>query len=362
MKNNLETVTAPQAMKTRHLRFHEALREALDQALAEDPSVYVMGLGVPDPKGVFGTTLDLATKYGAERVLDMPTAENGMTGIAIGSAVTGMRPVMVHQRLDFAMLAIEQIVNQAANWHYMYGGAKPLPLVIRLIIGRGWGQGPQHSQALHAWFGHIPGLKVVAPAIPYDAKGMLAESIKDNNPVIFIEHRWCHNLIGNVPEEAYSVPLGKANVLRTGEDVTIVGVSFMTIEAQRAAEKLAEHGVSCEVIDLRSINPLDFDTIHRSIKKTKRLIVADIGWTNMGISAEILARALESAVDFKSVPKRIALPECPSPCTPALSKHFYPSWDNIANTASQMLSLNVEFSKNPDERLDIPDPSYTGPF
>jgi len=191
----------------REIKFYEALNEALDQCMAAEPSVYVMGLGVPDPKGIFGSTLGLQDRYGPGRVMDMPVAENGMTGVAIGSALAGMRPVMTHQRIDFALLALEQLVNQAANWHYMFAGKMKIPLVIRMIVGRGWGQGPQHSQNLHTWFAHVPGLKVVMPATPYDAKGLLISSIEDDNPVIFIEHRWLYNITGFVPGNMYRVQL-----------------------------------------------------------------------------------------------------------------------------------------------------------
>src|SRR5258708_18997424 len=188
-------------------KFHEALLDATDICVARDPNVYLMGLGVPDPKGIFGTTLGLQQKYGPKRVLDMPVSENGMTGVALGSALVGMRPILTHQRLDFALLAMEQMVNQAAKWHYTFGGELKVPMVIRLIIGRGWGQGPQHSQSLHAWFAHVPGLKVVMPATPADAKGLFIASVEDNNPVIFIDHRWLHNITGQVPKGHYTVPI-----------------------------------------------------------------------------------------------------------------------------------------------------------
>ena len=174
----------------RELKFSQAINEAVDLCMAKDPAVYIMGLGVPDPKGIFGTTLGLQQKYGSKRVMDMPASENAMTGVAIGSALVGMKPIMTHQRMDFALLAIDQIVNQAANWHYMFGEQVNVPIVIRMIIGRGWGQGPQHSQSLQAWFAHVPGLKVVMPATAYDAKGLLIAGIEYNNPIIFIEHRW----------------------------------------------------------------------------------------------------------------------------------------------------------------------------
>lgn len=346
----------------RSLRYFEAIREALDYSLAVDPKVYLMGLGVPDPKGIFGTTLGLATKYGEHRIMDMPTAENGMTGVAIGSTLTGMRPVMVHQRLDFVLLAMEQIVSQAANWHYMYGGCMPMPIVIRLVVGRGWGQGPQHSQSLHSWFAHIPGLKVIAPATAHDAKGLLLSAIKDNNPVIVIEHRWCHNLLGAVPEEAYFVEIGKARIARQGNDATIVGVSHMTVEALQAAENLARIGVSAEVVDLRSIRPLDIDTVLQSVSKTGRLVVADTDWVNVGISAEILARVFESGTQLKSAPRRFGLPESPSPCSPALSREFYPRWEDLANAVLEMLQHPHRFEKTVAGFGDVPDPSFTGPF
>ena len=197
---------------TRELKYFQAILEATDQCLAADPRVYVIGLGVTDPKGIFGTTLGLEAKYGPRRVMDMPVSENALTGIALGSAVTGMRPIMTHQRVDFALLALDQLINNAAKWHTMFGGRMRAPMVIRLIIGRGWGQGPQHSQSLQALFAHIPGLKVVMPATPYDAKGLLVAAVEDDNPVIYLEHRWLHGIWGPVPEERYRVPLGEARV------------------------------------------------------------------------------------------------------------------------------------------------------
>ena len=350
---------------TRELKFYQAINEAIDTCMAGDPSVYVMGLGTPDPKGVFGTTLGLAQKYGAERVMDIPTSENGMTGVAIGSALVGMRPIIVHQRIDFALLSIEQIVNQAAKWHYMFGGQMQVPLVIRMIIGRGWGQGPQHSQSLQAWFAHVPGLKVVMPSTPYDAKGLLISSIEDNSPVVFIEHRWLYNIAGNVPEGSYRVPLGQARVVREGQDLTIVSTSYMTLEAMRAAEILAKDGLEAEVLDVRTLSPLDDATILDSVRRTGRLLVADTGWKSVGFGAEIVARIAEEAFSsLKAPPRRVALPDCPTPTTPALADHYYPRAINIVHTAKSMLGLNGEEplllpSTTP---LDVPDMSFTGPF
>jgi len=351
---------------SRELRFFQAINEAIDLCMARDPTVYIMGLGVPDPKGVFGTTLGLQQKYGAMRVMDMPTSENGMTGVAIGSALVGMRPIMTHQRIDFAVLAIEQIVNQAANWNYMFGGQMHVPLVIRMIIGRGWGQGPQHSQSLQAWFAHVPGLKVVMPTAPYDAKGLLISSIEDNNPVIFIEHRWLYNIAGHVPEGIYRVPLGQAKVIREGDDLTIASTSYMTLEALRAAEMLAEEGVHAEVVDIRTLKPLDHSLILDSVRKTGHLIVADTGWKTFGVGAEIVARVAEEALsNLKSPPRRVALPDCPAPTTPALANHYYPRAVHIVAMAKRMLGFSTDdplLHLTTSVPLDVPDMSFKGPF
>lgn len=351
---------------TRELKFFQAINEAIDLCMAKDSAVYIMGLGVPDPKGIFGSTLGLQQKYGSKRVLDMPTSENGMTGVAIGSALRGMRPIMTHQRIDFALLAMEQIVNQAANWHYMFGGKMSIPLVIRMIVGRGWGQGPQHSQSLQAWFAHVPGLKVVMPTTPYDAKGLLISSIEDNNPVIFIEHRWLYNIADNVPEEVYRVPLGKARVIRGGNDLTIASTSYMTLEALRAAEMLAKDGIMAEVIDIRTLKPLDEGLILKSVRKTGHLIVADTGWKTCGFSAEIIALVTErSFKDLKSPPVRVALPDCTTPTSPALAAHYYPLAVYLVATARRMLGLrpdDIPSQTSSPVPLDVPDMSFKGPF
>ena len=350
----------------RELKFFQAINEAIDLSMAKDPAIYTMGLGVPDPKGVFGSTLGLQQKYGSMRVMDMPTSENGMTGVAIGSALVGMRPIMTHQRIDFALLAMEQLVGQAANWHYMFAGQMSIPMVIRMVIGRGWGQGPQHSKSLQAWFAHVPGLKVVMPTTPYDAKGLLISSVEDDNPVIFIEHRWLYNITGHVPEGVYRVPLGQAKVVRDGDDVTIAATSYMTLEALRAAEMLAADGIKAEVIDIRTLRPLDDELILESVRKTGRLIVADTGWKTGGFSAEIVARITEEAFgDLKSPPKRVALPDCPAPTTRALAIHYYPRAIHLAVIAKRMLGLSADepvSDLTTSAPLDVPDVSFTGPF
>ncbi len=350
----------------RTLKFNEAIHEAIDLCMAKDPTVYVLGLGVPDPKGIFGTTIGLEKKYGAARVMDMPTSENGMTGVAIGSALVGMRPVMTHQRVDFALLAMEQIVNQAAKWHYMFSGRLTVPLVIRLIVGRGWGQGPQHSQSLQAWFAHIPGLKVVMPATPHDAKGLLVSAIEDDSPVVFIEHRWLHGTFGPCPDDIYRVPIGQARIIRSGKDVTVAAVSHMVLEAFRAAELLAESGIDVEIIDLRTLRPLDTATILSSVRKTGRLIVADTGWKTGGFAGEVVAVATEEAfASLKAAPRRLTLLDVPTPSTPALAKFCYPRVVDIVHAAGDVMGVSRDRLKVPPETstpLDVPDASFTGPF
>jgi len=350
----------------REIKYSDAILEATDLSLAEDPSVLIVGLGVPDPKGIFGTTSGLQDKYGDHRVMDMPLAENGMTGVIIGASLNGFRPVLTHQRVEFALLSIEQIVNQAAKWFYMNAGQQNVPVVIRLIVGRGWGQGPQHSQSLESWFAHIPGLKVVMPSNAYDAKGLLISSIEDNNPVIFLEHRWLHNTIDNVPEEGYRVPIGKARVAREGKDLTIVAHSYMVLETLKCADILKIEGISIEVIDLRTIRPLDTETIFNSVKKTGRLVVADNGWVQFGVSAEIISIVTESIFDkLLCAPERIGMNSSPSPSSRVLADNFYPRSIDIAKIVCKMLKISIKlevvFPKS-DIPSDIPDPAFNGPF
>jgi len=355
----------------RQIKFNEAILEATDQKMEQDPNVYVMGLGVPDPKGIFGTTSGLAEKYGPNRVMDMPTSENAMTGVAIGTSILGMRPIMTHQRVDFFLLALDQLINNAAKWHYMFGNQMKVPLVIRLIIGRGWGQGPQHSQSLHSFFAHVPGLKVVMPATPYDAKGLLVSAIEDDNPVVYLEHRWLHGIFGEVPNELYKVPLGEAKIVQEGTDVTIVACSHMVLEAFRAAKWLQEDGISVELVDLRSIKPLDKKTILNSVKKTGRLVVADPDWKIAGFSAEVLAIAAEEAYSFlKAPPVRIAYPDRLTPTSWSLSNHFYPTAKHIAFEVLKIMQKPTRAQALLEEMLktslqvplDVPDKEFTGPF
>ena len=240
-------------MEQRKLTYGQAIREGLYQALEADSMVFAIGQGLWSPWYVGNSMQDLDKSFGKDRIIDSPVSENGITGIAIGAALGGMRPIVIHPRMDFMLLAIDQIVNEAANWHYIFGGESNVPIVIRSIINRGGEQGAQHSQALYSWFMHIPGLKVVAPSTAYDAKGLMLASIADNNPVIYVDDRWLYDHSAVVPQEPYEIPIGKANIDFQGSDVTLVGISYMAQESREAAKALREDSISVEVIDLLSL-------------------------------------------------------------------------------------------------------------
>jgi len=346
--------------------FATAINDALHQAMEMDPAVICYGLGVTDPKAVFGTTANLEQRFGSDRVFDMPTSENAMTGVAVGAALNGIKSVMTHQRIDFFLLAMDQLVNGAAKWHYMFGGQNSVPITIRLIIGRGWGQGPTHSQNLQAWFAHIPGLKVVMPTTPEDAKGLLLASIFDPNPVVFLEHRWLHNTVGDVTDGDFRIPLGQARKARSGSDITIVSMSYMTIEALHAANYLETRGVSCEIIDLRTIKPLDWESVFDSVTKTGRLLALDSGFTTGSVAGEIVARvAMEKFNELKSPPARLAMPDVPEPTSPALTKGFYVRASDIASKALEMMGRDAGAVKAElPEPIphDVPGEWFKGPF
>jgi pyruvate/2-oxoglutarate/acetoin dehydrogenase E1 component len=350
---------------TRIITFAEAVNEAVATAMERDRSVICCGLGVDDPKGVFGTTLGLQERFGPERVFDTPTSENAMTGIAIGASLNGIRPVVTHQRLDFFLLAMDQLVNNAAKWHYMFGGQNCVPITIRLILGRGWGQGPTHSQNLQAWFAHVPGLKVVVPTTAADAKGLLLSCIFDDNPVVFLEHRWLHNLEGDVPEGDYRVPIGKAAVLTRGDDVSIVSFSYMTVEALYATEALHRQGIGCDLVDLRTVSPIDWEMIFASVRKTGKLLVLDTGSLTGSIAGEIVARVTEECFDsLTQAPRRLALPDFPTPTSPALTQGFHKRAEDIIAVVGQMLNkeLAVDMTTRRDCPHDVPGHWFRGPF
>ena len=348
------------------MTFAQAVRDALAVALAADRGVICYGLGVSDPKGVFGTTLGLQKEFGDERVFDIPTSENAMTGIGVGAALNGLRPVMTHQRLDFALLSMDQLVNNAAKWHFMFGGQRGVPLTVRMIIGRGWGQGPTHSQSLQAWFTHIPGLKVVMPTTADDAKGLLLSSIFDDNPVVFLEHRWLHNLKGEVPEGDFRVPIGRARRVREGHDVTVVAMSYMTVEALHAADHLAAQGIHCDLIDLRTVKPMDWQAIESSLRVTGRLLALDTAFTTGSVAGEILARAAAECWDvLKCAPRRLALPDSPEATSPSLTESYHIRAEHIASAIGEMLGKQVDVQLLASQRKhphDVPGNWFSGPF
>jgi pyruvate dehydrogenase E1 component beta subunit len=322
----------------RQLKYSQALSEGTVQAMERDPSIFMTGIAVDYPSGIFGSTVE-ATKRFPDRVFDSPAMENALTGIAVGAAAVGKRPIVVHPRNDFMFLAFDNLINLAAKWRYMYGGnADIAPIVVRAVIGRGWGQGASHSQSLQSPLAHFPGLTVVMPAFPRDAKGLMLSALAHTGPVVVLEHRTLYDTVGDVPEEPVPTPLGKAAVVREGSDITIVATSFMAYESMHAAEQLAKEGVEAEVVDPRSIRPLDEATILASVKKTGRLIVADTSWELCGFSSEVAALVAEKVFgDLKAPVRRIAMANCPAPVSQPLEKAFYPTATTIAKAALSML-------------------------
>ena len=347
---------------TRTLSYTDAVREATDQEMERDASVIVFGLDVDDPKAIQGTTKGLLEKYGAERVFGTPLSEDAMTGVAIGAAMAGLRPIHVHIRMDFLMLSMNQLVNVAAKSSYMYGGRVKVPLVVRSMIGKSWGQGAQHSQGLHSFFMHIPGLKVVAPTTPYDAKGCLIEAIRDDNPVMYVEHRILHFQKGPVPAAPYTVAPGKARITAPGKHVTLVGISYMQLECLRAHHYLKERGIDAEVIDPIWLSPLDIDTIVESVRKTGHLCVVDNGWTTCGASAEIIAQVVERMQGTQNVRiERLGFAPVTCPTTPVLETAFYPDARRVA-AACYDLVQGRQMGWLPEERPDLKAIEFKGPF
>lgn len=346
----------------RTLSYVDAIREATDQEMDRDPNVIVFGLDVDDPKAIQGTTRGLVEKYGPERVFGTPLSEDAMTGVAIGMSLAGLRPIHVHIRMDFLMLAMNQLINIAAKSRYMYGGQVQVPIVVRSMIGKSWGQGAQHSQGLYSFFMHVPGLKVVAPTTPYDAKGCLIHAIRDNDPVMYVEHRILHFQKGAVPEQPYTVRPGKARITGEGSDVTLVGISYMQLECLRARRYLESVGISAEVIDAIWLSPLDINTITESVRKTGRLCVVDNGWTACGASAEIAARVIERLQGVRQVHlHRMGFAPVTCPPTPTLEGIYYPNAQTIASAVYDL----VKGGQNgwvPERRADLREIEFRGPF
>ncbi|MGQ0840979.1 alpha-ketoacid dehydrogenase subunit beta [Actinokineospora sp.] len=326
----------------RRLRYWQAISEATVQCMADDPSVFIAGEGVDDHKGTFGTTKEAFERFGPTRVVDVPNSENATAGLAIGAAAAGMRPIVVHTRADFMFLAVDALVNLAAKWRYMYGGDQGgVPVVTRGVVGRGWGQGATHSQSPHATFAHYAGLQVAAPASPADAKGLLVQALRSDTPTVLIENRNLYPLTGEVPEEALAIPFGVGRIARRGSDITVVAASLMVHEAERAADQLAARGISVEIVDVRSLRPLDDAIICESVARTGRLVVADTSWARYGFAAEVAAVVAENVPEALRAPvRRVTPPDCPAPVSWPLEEAWHPGADSIAEACLDLLGAH----------------------
>ena len=349
--------------ESRTLTFAQAIQEAIEQEMDRDPSVYVLGQGVDDHIGFYGTTKGLPEKFGKDRCFDTPLSEDAITGIAIGTALAGMRPINTHQRMDFLLLCMNQLVNIAAKGSYMFGGTQSVPMVVRSVVGRSWGQGPQHSQAFHSYFMHTPGIKVFAPTTPQDAKGCMISAIRDNNPVLMMENRMLFSVEGDVPKAMYETPFGRSRMVREGTDITIVAISHMVLETVRAAEQLQKSAdISAEVIDPVSLAPLDIETIFASAEKTGRLLVVDNGWLTCGASSEIVAQISEQWQQGRALrAKRLGFAPVPCPTTKPLETQFYPNTTTIAEAAYSLVT-GQKASWTADGVISKEIEEFKGPF
>jgi len=353
--------------RNRNISFTESINEAIDLFMNKNKKSMIMGLGINDPKRIFGTTKNLVEKYGTERCIETPTSENSMTAVAIGNSIMGVNTLLVHQRVEFGLLGFDQIVNQASKWFYMTDGRQNVPLTIRLIVGRGWGQGPQHAQNLTSIFSHIPGLKVFIPSTPYEAKGLLIRALNDPNPVIFYEHRWLHNLKQNVPRKYFESSQSSTLIKRVGSDMTIVSYSIMTIEALKVHEILKNNQINAEIIDLKIIKPLNISEIIKSVKKTGKLVFLEDDWLDFAIGSEIISKLVEyDQKIFQSKPIRIGFKNTPSPSSVTLAEDFYPNYISIIKIIAKKFNLKLDIRKNINEfksdSKDIPYQGFTGPF
>lgn len=335
-------MTAVEATSTRSLAYVDAIKEAMAQLMREDPNVFVAGEDVALYGGVFGTSRGLLSEFGPERVIDTPISESGIVGMGLGAAATGLRPIIEVMFMDFMTVCMDEIVNQAAKMKYMFGGKARLPLTIRTMAGGGMSMAAQHSQSLEAWFCHVPGLKVVMPSGAYEAKGLLVAAVRDDNPVIVVEQKLMLGRKAEVPEELYEIPLGVANIVRPGTNFTLIATGRMVHESLAAAEQLAEDGLDVEVIDPRTLQPLDTETLVNSVKKTHRALVAHEAVRFGGIGAEIAAQIQEEAFDYLDAPVgRVGAPFAPVPFSPALEKHYVPNAASIAAEVRRILGKQV---------------------
>ena len=351
-------------MLKKEKNFSEEINSALEISLRRDKNLICYALGINDPKSTFGTTKNLKEKFGSKRVFDVPTSENALTGIGVGAAISGVRTVITHQRLDFSLLSFDQIVNSAAKWRYMFGGKLKVPLTIRMIVGRGWGQGPTHSQNLSVLFCNIPGLKVVYPTFASDAKKLLIKSIFDPNPVIFLEHRWLHQLKDSDIIERSSTNLKYSNLLTSGKDVTIISMSYLTLEAIKAKKILEKYNIKSDVIDLVSLKPLNYKPIFKSINKTKRVVILDTGFPYGSIASEIASKISKKFFNkLKYPPVTMTMPDVPEPTSFYLTKDLYIDHFKISEKVLEMFNKKLEqkYIKKP-KLHDIPGNWFGGPF
>jgi len=342
-----------------------AVNMALHLAMEKDNKLVAFGLGINDPKRIFGTTSGLVEKFGHDRVFDTPTSENTMTGVQVGLALAGIPSVVTHQRLDFFLLAMDQLVNSAAKWHFMFGSQQPIPITIRLIVGKGWGQGPTHSQALHAWFSHIPGLKVIAPSNPKDAKEMTLAAIADPNPVLILEHRWLHNSLGEFDDSYSPGELGKAVSLSQGKDVTVVSSSFLTAKLLGLNSAIKDFGLNMNLIDLRSYAPIDWETIFTSVRRTGRLAVFDYGHNTGSIAGEIIAKVTENCFSsLKDAPIRFAVKDLPEGTSFGYTRDLYFKDEEMVHAIFKAAGkkLDRDFELTPVTPHDVPSEDFKGPF
>jgi len=345
------------------ITYSQAINKALEEEMKRNKNLVCFGLGANDSMKFFGTTKGLKEKFGEQRVFETPTSENAMTGVGIGMSLYKNPCIMMHQRLDFFLLAMDQLVNSAAKWHYMFGGIKSVPITIRLVVGKGWGQGPTHSQSLQSWFAHIPGLKVVMPSLPSDAYNLLKASIRDPNPVIFIEHRWLHGVEEKkIVKRNLKNQIGLSRVLSKGKDFTVVTYSLSTLEILAIKKKLNQ--VLFDHIDLQTIKPLDLKSIKQSLKKTKKLLVLDtISHPICSVGSEIISQIyLDKKIKLIKPPILLTLPDIPTPTSAFYTKNFYVSKQDILNKIKLLTNKKINIKLSNNIAHDVPDLKFKGPF
>ena len=350
----------------------EAIRDGIAEVGKINKDVILFAEGLDDPSSVYGTTKNLSKIYGLKRMIEMPISENGLCGVAIGAAMMGKRPLISFHRVEFALLALEQIFNNAAKSHYISNGQHNIPIVIRAVIGRGWGQGPEHSQSLETLFSYMPGLKVIMPTFPNDAKGMIISAIEDNNPVIILEHRWCHYIMGDVKNGYIKSDLIQPKKIRSGTNFTIVASSFMVIEAIQACDQLAEYSITIDLFDLRVLRPLQLTKIFESVSVTGRILTVDTGFKTLGIGSEIISQVVSNQFDcLKSAPIRLGLPDHPIPSSLGFIDGLYVDSMKIFEVIASNIGLDKSKiaeglkalkKKKSKFSIDLPDPSFKGPF